>query len=495
MMIASADLRGQGEGGDDIGGVETELKPIEQGARSGPGWFRAWVVLMVAFAALVAPMVWLELTRPPVPPDTDKAAAMGYPSELLDQEWYHRGVIDRMVSEWPAVNVVSYDSATTPGYHFIQATILRMTGAWWTVQVSNALMGAAFVSVVYALVFRIVRSGWKAAALTAPVLASTYTIGGSIWMTTDNLCWMFVTLAFFGSALHRFTMARGARWSAYATAAVLVRQIHAWPAAVIGLAGLLRSPLALLAPKVLRDDSTQNPRRWMYLWAGVIAGAIPVVTMTAFLVAWQGLVPASDRVRIRHVDGPNFSAPAFALTCVAAAAVFVMPIVWAEVRRIRIGDRGLWLAGIGGAAAGLIPATSYLSPPRMGGWIWRIVDTFPAPMGRSIVIACGAPVGAMALAVMYRAAKRAGHGVPATMILLGALGWLCAQTVSTMAWQRYFDPMVQITTAVLIALGSGRDAPRWSWAGPAVFGVFQAGVTILTLHMDFVRKLAEAAGP
>jgi hypothetical protein len=80
------------------------------------------------------------------------------------------------------------------------------------------------------------------------------------------------------------------------------------------------------------------------------------------------------------------------------------------------------------------------------------------------------------------------------MVLLGALGWLCAQTVSTMAWQRYFDPMAMITVAMLVALGADRESPRWAWMGPVALGVMQGALTVGTLHLEFVRKVMEAMG-
>lgn len=448
---------------------------------------------MVVFVAMVVPMVWVDLTRPPVPPETDKPAAMGYPSELLDQEWYHRGVIEVMAAQWPRVDVVSYDSATTPGYHFVQATALRVTGMWWVVHALNALMGAALVTVVFATVFGVTRSGWVSAALTAPVVGSSYTIGGSIWMTTDNLCWCFVTLAVGGAALCRFTVGRGARLGVYAMCAVAVRQIHIWPIAVIGLAGLLRSPLAALAPKFLRDDARQAPRAWRYLWVGIAAAAAPAIVLGVFLWLWGGLLPASERVRILHVDGPNFAAPAFALATTASVGVFFLPIVWSEVRRLRIADLGLWLAAAIGLAAGLAVPTSYAPLARGGGWLWQVAGRLPVVMDRSVFIAAASVCGAVVIALLYRAAKRTGNGVPAAMVVLAALGWLCAQTMSTMAWQRYFDPMAMITVAMVAALGIGRGTPRWAWAGPVALGVFQAALTIATLHASFIRKVMEAS--
>ncbi len=80
------------------------------------------------------------------------------------------------------------------------------------------------------------------------------------------------------------------------------------------------------------------------------------------------------------------------------------------------------------------------------------------------------------------------------MILLALLAWLTAQTVSTMAWQRYFDPMAMIAIPMLAALAARTGAPRWAWLGPVALGAFEAALTVATLHASFVRKVLEVSG-
>jgi hypothetical protein len=467
-------------------------EPPAQPARPSPA--PALAALLAALLVLVVPMTVLELTRAPVPPEAEKATALGYPSELLDQEWYHRGVIEEMAAQWPAVDLVSYDSATTPGYHLLQATLYRLTGARWPLQIANVVMGVALVSALFFATLGACGRPWLAAALAAPLLASPYTVGGSIWLTTDNLCWTFVTLTLAGAALHRFTPGRGVRLGLYATAAVLVRQIHVWPIALVGLAGALRSPLARLAPPIFRDDDLQAPRRWACLAIGAAAAAVPAIVLGVFLALWGGLLPDSDRIRVHHTDGANPASPALALACVGVVGVFCLPLAWGELRRLRAADPALWLAALGGAATALVVPTSYAPLARGGGWIWQVVARAPAPGDRSIALAAMAAVGAVCLLVLARGARRAGAGAPAAMVLLALLAWLSAQTVSTMAWQRYFDPMAMIAVPVLAGLAARGGVPRLAWAGPVALGALQAVLTLATLHAGFVRKVLESGG-
>lgn len=467
-------------------------------ASGGGGHRGRWVwaaALAAIFTAMVGPMVWLESGRTNIPPDR----ADFYPSEVYDQDEYHWSVIRGMEGRWPGIELVEYDSATTPGYHWVMAGVLEATGSRTALLVVNAGIGLGLVLVLWWCVSGVV-GGWRGAVLAMPLAMSPYTLGGSIWMTTDNLALLFVTLVLGLGVLRRFTIGRAGVMGLAATGAVLVRQVHVWPVALIGLAGLLRSPLARLAPKALLDESRQTPRSWAMLIAAVVAAGVPVVVLGVFVVMWGGLMPRSEFIRSFHAQGPNFASPALALTIVGAYGLFFAGVYWDEVRRVRMGDWRLWLAAGAGLASGLVVETSYWTKPRSYGWVWSMVERFEliveprAPwfgeLERSPLIALGAAVGAAVLVLMHRSARAAGNGAVSAMLLLSLVGWLCAQTMNTMAWQRYFDPIVLIGLAMLGALcagaGGGR-AGRWAWAGPVALALGLAALAGLTNYREFLE--------
>ena len=128
-----------------------------------------------------------------------------------------------------------------------------------------------------------------------------------------------------------------------------------------------------------------------------------------------------------------------------------------------------------------------------------LIPTEPMPgilgLERSPVIALGAAGGAVMILLLYRAARAAGNRAPALMLLLALLGWLCAQTANTMAWQRYFDPLVLIGLAMMGALCVGRNEPgtrripRWAWAGPLLLAGAQLLLAGVTTYREFLTKV------
>ena len=480
-------------------------EPLDMEGARRPWEWGGLVVLAALFAVLVGPMVWLEAGRTDIP----AARGMGYPGEVMDQDLYHWKVVQDMEAQWPVVNVVSYDSATTPGYHWVMAGVLRVTGRRAALLALNAMLGFGLVASVWWGAAGLV-GGWRAVALAAPVMASPYVLGGSIWLTTDNASLMFVSLVLGLAVLRRFTLGRAGWMGLFGTGAVLVRQIHVWPVAVVGLAGLLRSPLARFAPSALRDEERQSPRDWRYLGAAVMAAGVPVLVVGVFMVLWGGLLPKSDWIRGFHAQGVNPAAPALGLTVAGAYGLFLLGLAWGEVRRIRVGDWALWGAGVAGALAGAAVQSDYLRLRRDYGWVWMIVRRVGdliervapgvAGLHRSPVIIAGAAFGAVVVLLLYRGARSAGNRTPALMLLLALLGWLGAQTANTMAWQRYFDPITLIGLAMLGALcvsnkahGSGEPchwgAARWAWAGPVVLAIGQVLLAGATMYREFLGKV------
>jgi hypothetical protein len=193
-------------------------------------------------------------------------------------------------------------------------------------------------------------------------------------------------------------------------------------------------------------------------------------------------------------------------------------VAWREVLRLRLLDRAVLNTLAIAMALALIPETSYVWKTRSYGWLWRIAEMLPDVRERSVVITLLAPVGALVLLVLYRAAYAAGRRVPALILLTGLLGWLCAQMVNSMAWQRYFEPVLLLALAWLTALGipngpragglgavlgpepiSGFDG-RWPalramlwralpWAGVVALALGQAGLVGITTYREVLSGL------
>ena len=143
------------------------------------------------------------------------------------------------------------------------------------------------------------------------------------------------------------------------------------------------------------------------------------------------------------------------------------------------------------------PRDTQLWKARAYGWLWEIVRRTPDVAERSLVIVVAAPAGAIGLLLLWRAAKRAGNGNAALVLLVALLGFMCAQTMNTMAWQRYFEPIVLIVLAWLGSLvwqaATENAAPiqrRLMSIGPATLGALLLALSTLLLLVPMVRYAA-----
>ncbi len=424
-----------------------ESRPLV--VRHGPA-----LALSLLYGVLVLPMI---------------LSGAGYAAPAWDEQTFHLPIVRTMVEQWPRVDVVEYDSATTPGYHLLMALVLKLTGSVTACRLVSAVLSWGLLMAAYAIARRILapkaaatsdravlHSGWIAAALVLPLALSQYFLGAAIWLTTDNAALLFVALALGGAAAARFTPGRGLLLGVWALLAVLVRQLHVWVAAPIGLAALLASPLVRLAPSVLRDDERQSPRTWANLLVGVIAGAMPVAALAVFIVLWGALLPRSEAIRGQHLQGVNPATFAFALSLIGVLGVFFLTVapggVFGHVRRLRERRGVVALAAGAGLASALAFPTFWVDRVRDTG-LWKLVKIGPVVMERSVVLAVLAPLGAVVLVLLYRGASDAGRRVPALVLMLGMLAWLTAQSANIMCWHRYFEPLMLVCLGWLAAMG------------------------------------------
>lgn len=438
--------------------------------RGGRSWL--WLGLAVG--------LWFVLTLPQLSMQVWKGegyrtSAGGFVTpQQYDQVMFHQPVIERFVSEWPVPNLRDYQSTTGPGYHLLMAGVKLITGEARTMQIVNALLGAGLVVAMWWAVLPLA-GGRGAAVLALPLACSAYTVSGSVWLTTDNLSWTFVIIALGLVILRPFTEARAVGAGVACAMGVFVRQVHIWPIAPIGLVGLLASPLARpLARWIRRGD---GERKWSGLVAGIMGAALPVAVLGWLVWLWGDLTPPA--YRDMHDAGANPASFAFALLCFGVFGVWFMPAAWEQVKRLRLTDWTAWGCVLMGIASGLVVRTDFERMERSFGWIWEgPIRRFPDVGGRSLVVLAGAPVGALVLLLLWRRARAAGRSAEGTILLLTTLGWLCAQTLNTMAWQRYFEPMVLIVLAMLCALGGGlRD--RRGYAGVVVLVALQFVYSVL----------------
>ncbi|MCB1281789.1 MAG: hypothetical protein KDB18_09730 [Salinibacterium sp.] len=424
----------------------------------------------------------------------------------FDHLHYHLPAIQRFVADWPAVDLVDYASATTPGYHLVCAGVGRLGNAG---PVALRWIGLAFTLGLVGSVggWLAARRGWTAAALVAPLLGSLYVYSSGVWLLPDNAGWLGVW-AVLVLALRRPIRLWG--WLALMLAlvlTVLMRQIQVWTLGpVIVAAWLDAKPARDHPPMSLREVGSvlaPTPRRIVAAIGGVLVGGPALVLLAVLYAMWGGLVPP----RFASFHASNFSpaAAALFLSLIAGFGVFFVGWWWKGFTTLVRARRALLFAAVTvGLLAALVPHTDYSLEGGRYGALWTVGAKLPTLMHRSLLLACMAPAGAVVLASWLSLLDARARWV----LLASCAGFVAASSMSSIAGQRYYEPMVLMLIAVLAGTQPERTS-RAGIVGPALAGMLLAGLTVFTLarsgSMDypedprgtqpFVTPIASPAAP
>ena len=428
--------------------------------------------------SLLIGALFLLLVWPPI-----FAGAQGT-SEAHDHFNYHEPVIRTFADQLPYPDLVHYQSATSPGYHLFMAVISRYVSDRTVVlQLINSLFSLAFVLIVYRAAAAKV-DAWSAMLLVLPLFFSPYFLSGAIWLTTDNLGWMFVALALGSCVMHSVTPIRIGAGSASAVAAVAIRQIHVWIAAPLALAAIVHSAFA-------RENNRWNKRStlpWLVAGAATLA---PVALVAAFILLWGGLMPPAY-VDL-HNQGMNPAMLPMTLSLVALFGVFFLPMIGVAELSKFLRLKTVWIA----AAFGILMAIAFPTEfsreeGRWGGAIWQLAKVMPSVADRSVLFVPLATMGCIILAMFWHSATRAGRSRSATLLLFALACWAAAQMMNSQAWQRYSEPIVLLALAWLGALATpassvDQKAKRsTALMALAACAAIQSVLSMLTVYMPML---------
>jgi len=499
------------------GGAEGSTSTVDRGSwRERLLWF---LPLAAIYLLVVAPIIL-----------SGRIAS----EDAADQEHHHYVVIEKMTLEWPDVDLVDYPSATSPGYHLALAGVAKAVGGFEEAKPAlrwiNALVGLATVGVAYGVCCFFTNSA-RAAALTMPYTLNQYVLGQGAYVSTDNASYLLIFIAVGLCLAPGLSWRRGPALTISAVGGVLARQSSIFCIAPIGLAGVLASPLARIAPRwaALR---AATERRWSTLAACAVAAIAATGVLAWLIVMWGGLTPPV--YRSLHDLGANPATPAAALAIAGAlGGCFATALA-----PLRASLRVRPALAIGVAALGLLSATIPETAPtwtrsattaaepkggdaqvaerpgpalrgewthpetgrtlryfvpgnpeawaerrlRAFGWSWRISEMLPTPFERSSLHLLLAPIGALFLLFAAAGGVRAGRAPVVLLLLVTVAAWLSAQSMNSMAWHGYFEPKLLAFLPWLTAMAIGdRRLPRWAWIGPAGLMAFQASITAASL--------------
>lgn len=395
--------------------------------------------------------------------------------EAYDANDYHLPVVRAMAAQWPGVNIRDYNSATAPGYHLLLAGASRAGVSDEGLRGVTLALSVVFVGA--AAWFASALAGWKrGVALCLPLVASSYVLAAASWMTTDNAALGMVAIAVGCAAFGGGLASKLAIGGLGATLAVATRQIHIWTIAPLfvaacagagatGCIGFVR-PMADRVGLVPRAEVSKRDAA-ARLVVGAFACLAPLALLGWFAWMWGGLIPPSFVEK--HASGVSLSVPALALSLAAIFGAAFVPAAWEQVKALRARDPIVLGTVALGLFVALAPSTAWdADAGRKFGWLWEVVRRAPSVGDRSVVFVALAPVGALVLLLLWRAAAARGDARArcATILLVAGACWCAAQMANSQAWQRYVEPPVLCGVIWLAACAQpSRESVR-AWPAP-----------------------------
>lgn len=449
------------------------------------GWWPG--ILLVGF--------FLILTAGPVLSGVDRL-----PSKSIDMDRNHVPVIRAFASEWPAVDVSDYDSATTPGMHLLLALMASLFGDSETLlQSMSVLFGGLLVGVAWWFAARSV-DGITAALCILPLALSPYVLGNAIWVMTDDLALALVAITV-GVAVFLPPGGVSSAGSGLALVfGVLVRQINIWVCAVAWIATLLPwSKVRRHLPFRDRLDLEGRPFAAASIFSLAILAAVGI--LIGFVLLWGGLVPPRFQPggtgAAQHAGGLQTAVLPYVLTLLGIYGIAVLPgflQAWIDDPLVR--RSSLLGLAIGLLAGLLLPSVPGLEHGRNGGWLWSLAASAPVFFDRSLVLISGSILGGLVAGTFVGLLIRGGRARAALLLVGFSISFVAAYTANVQAFQRYFDPPVLLLLgwAAALTVGSRTDAGVISRTrvvfvvGVAAF--MQAVFAIATIYLPLIRFAA-----
>ncbi|MCC6662026.1 MAG: hypothetical protein IT437_14210 [Phycisphaerales bacterium] len=391
----------------------------------------------------------------------------------FDSVNYHLPVARLLESELPRPDLSNYNVTTTPGYHLLLAAAIR---AGWQ---SDASLRTLTLVIALGLLATLARAcAGRAGPLMAmacclPVACSPYVFQSGAWALPDDLGWWGVLGVMLVALVPRFD----ARWlcagGALLLAVVLIRQVHAWAAAMLWAAAWI-GPRAEDTGWVSLTEHVRNRSRRAALAA---AACVPAAAALSYFVwLWHGLTPPSFR---DMYDGLGPSAPCFILALLAVFSVFFVGFWGAAAVRLCREQTGLvLLSGAIGFLAAVLPVTTESSaiPGYRNSGLWHAAGMLGTVGDRtSVLMVLLSTCGGMAAVAWGAALSFRDRWVMAA----GLAAFMAAQSASPMVWQRYNEPLLLIACAVAacrIGPAGDRRVAALRLTGPAALAVLLAGL-------------------
>lgn len=435
-----------------------------------------------------------------------------------DQVNYHEKVVRTFIEQWPTPDLSNYLSATTPLYHLVLAAVGKFVSTAPMVLQFTGMLFSLGLMVTFALSLARQVTALRVFIFTLVLMSSLYVFPAAVWLLPDNAAWWGVLGILLIAWRCRFDMTLVLGGGVLMVLLVLTRQSHLWAAAALWASAWmsldakrphphqsLRSPFGKVdshtptkaasvnaTEKGLEIESSDDeplprgtirrifthPGRRLVRTLVVMLATLPAFAIVAwFRHHWGGrLYPPVFDIQLKYP--PNVSTPVFIFAVFGAINVlfagFLLPrlaVLWRYSPKLVV---AIAVAMIGVAS---LPPTSLSGADGRFGGLWTIAAKFPVIRERSLLIIALAVWGGFALLGWCAALQRG----PRIVVLVALAGFIAAQTIGHLAFQRYSEPMLLILTLLLAARTPEWPGPKWmhpfKTLGPAALAILMGSYT------------------
>lgn len=410
--------------------------------------FSLYVLLSLIFFSLAVPLI----LKPTIDIfDEADEACCHYPATI------------DFKNQFPNLDLIHYNSATTPLYHITLAILSFVFG--------SDIIHLRFISFFISLACLMVIHGYlskrgkmlRALFFTVIIMLSPYFIGPAVRLSTDNMALLFAILSIFTMDTNVYSTQKNIVTNILILITILTRQVYAW------LAG------AYLIATWWKHGSKKLISNWMQIILPVL---IPIIGLAYFIFLWKGLTPPTYWAR--DATKSNWDAPVYIVSLVGLFGSFFIFWLWAIYKETQPKFLHICLLVIFGITALLLRPVSNEYPVLdrylgdRGGSLWLVVSHLPNLLSSSIVFWILFPVGLVFLFVMAR------HLISKQnfLIIICFSLWLMANIINANTYQKYYEPFILFSIGYTLIPVDTEE--KWHyWIGPVVLLTGFIGVALV----------------
>lgn len=419
------------------------------------------------FANLLVALIFFSIVIPGIIWDKN------HTFQARDQNGYHLRQVEIFVQQPLSWNRYRSTTATTPGHHLVLAWVSKhfadshVNAKVFPIRIANALSSLGLLLAVWWLTYLGgTRNVLESTYLSLPLLFSYQFLGSAIWVMTDNAALLWVCLTLWLLVLHT-PLNRDLTLSLagiFAALAVAWRQTYIW----------LVVPILLRVVRVKR-----NRQNWQLYLTTLFP---PIFVLGYFFYLWHGLTP--PEFQSERPPGFNLAVPAFTISLFGTFGLFYLGYLSNYLKKIRTREV-VWSIAISlivGLAIAILFPTSYAPDVgRRGGWLWEIARVLPNIYDRSVLFLVLCPLGCVLISLWGKATWQ-NKNKNDFLIFASTITWIVVNTISTVAFQRYYEGLILIMLAFLASRQP--DYPHRSYVGILILTGLMAAISFQQIVLE-----------